>query len=52
VSENWKDGLCREFVKAFSTILEHNQYGENDFNFNQVGYDSIALYKELFEQDK
>jgi len=52
MNEEWNKGLCREFVSAFSSILKHNRYGKNEYNFNQVGYDAIALYRELFEDSK
>ena len=48
MSEEWKNGLCREFAKGFGSIVRHNQYGKNEFNFNQIGFDAISLYREMF----
>jgi hypothetical protein len=50
MEEDWKNGLCREFVKAVEkAITMHSK--SYCFDYDEIGKDVVDLFNEYFQHN-
>lgn len=50
MSQEWYDGLCREFTKSVYRILKSYEVSSTEYNSASVGRDVIHLFHEMFDE--